>query len=59
MSSSSPLNYSASLTNLSISSLESLPLLFVIVILFDLPLALSAAWTLKIPFSSISNETSI
>jgi len=53
------LYYSASLTNLSISSGESLPLLLVIVILFVLEVALSVAVTFKIPFSSISKETSI
>merc|ERR1719370_1683119 len=43
--SSSALNFSASLTILSISSLESLPLSLVIVILFCLPVDLSAAGT--------------
>jgi len=57
--SSSPLKVSASLTNLSISSLESLPLLFVMVIFYDFPEALSTALTFMIPFSSISKETSI
>jgi len=41
MASSSDLNSSASLTNFSISSLESLPLLLVITILLDFPEALS------------------
>jgi hypothetical protein len=59
MASSSPLNSSASLTNFSISSLESLPLLLVIVIFYDFPEALSQALTFMIPFSSISKVTSI
>merc|ERR1719370_239643 len=55
--SSSALNFSASLTILSISSLESLPLSLVIVILFCLPVDLSAAETLRIPLASISKVT--
>jgi hypothetical protein len=47
------------LTNLSISSWDNLPLSFVIVILLILFVDLSQAETFKIPFSSISNETSI
>jgi len=57
--SSSFLYFSASLTNFSISSFDNLPLSFVIVILFDFPVDLSAAVTFKIPFASISNVTSI
>jgi hypothetical protein len=43
MASSSDLNSSASLTNFSISSLDNLPLLLVMVILLDFPDYLSAA----------------
>merc|ERR1719430_1504532 len=50
--SSSALNFSASLTILSISSLESLPLSLVIVILFCFPVDLSAADTFRIPLAS-------
>jgi len=44
---------------LSISSYDNLPLLLVIIILLDLFEALSTALTFKIPFSSISKDTSI
>jgi len=59
MFSSSPLNFSASLTSLSISSFDNLPLLFVIVIFSDFPVDFSIALTFRIPFSSTSKETSI
>ena len=51
--------FSASDTMRSISSLESRPLSFVIVILLDLPPALSVAFTFSTPFASRSNTTSI
>merc|ERR550519_382906 len=57
--SSSALNFSASLTILSISSFDSLPLSLVIVILFCFPVDLSAADTFRIPLASMSNVTSI
>ena len=53
------MNYSASLTNLSISSFESLPLLLVMVIFEVFPVVLQTAETFIIPFSSISKVTSI
>jgi len=53
------LNFSASLTNFSISSFDNLPLLFVMVILLVFYVPLSTAPTFMIPFSSISKETSI
>lgn len=57
--SSASLNLSASSTNRLISSFERRPFQFVIVILFDREVPLSVAVTLRIPFSSISKETSI
>lgn len=57
--SSSALYFSASLTKFSISSLLNLPLLLVIVILLFFQVYLSMADTFIIPFSSISNVTSI
>merc|ERR1719507_262019 len=57
--SSSALYFSASLTILSISSLERRPLSLVMVILFCLPVDLSAADTFRIPFASMSKVTSI
>jgi len=59
MASSSVLYFSASLTNLSISSFDNLPLSLVMVILFDFPVDLSEAVTFKIPLASISKVTSI
>ena len=59
MASSSDLYFSASFTNLSISSFDNLPLLLVIVIFSDFPEVLHKALTFKIPFSSISKVTSI
>ncbi len=47
------------MTSLSISSGDNLPLLLVMVILLVLEVALSVAVTLRIPFSSISKDTSI
>jgi len=52
-------NSSASLNIYSISSLESLPLSFVITISFLIPAPFSIAETYKILLASISNVTSI
>jgi len=52
-------NSSASFNIYSISSFESLPLSFVIVIFSFLPVPLSYAETYKIPLASISKVTSI
>lgn len=57
--SSSALYFSASFTNLSMSYFDNLPLSFVIVILEFFFVALSSAEIFIIPFSSISNVTSI
>merc|ERR1711963_42623 len=57
--SSSALNFSDSSTIRSISSFDSLPWSFVIVIFSLLPPAFSTAETFKIPFASMSNVTSI
>jgi len=51
------LNFSASSTIFSISSLDSLLLSLVMVIFVSLPVDLSKALTFKIPFASISNVT--
>merc|ERR1711936_1135023 len=56
---SSSLNFSASLTMRSISSLERRPLSLVMVILFCLPVLLSHADTFRIPLASMSKVTSI
>ena len=53
------MNFSASETSFSISSFESLPFSFVIVILFDFPVDFSAAFTLRIPLASTSYVISI
>merc|ERR1712111_151820 len=53
------LELSASLTILSISSLERRPLSLVMVILFCLPVDLSQADTFRIPLASMSKVTSI
>merc|ERR1711973_826065 len=57
--SSSALNFSASLTIRSISSLERRPLSLVMVILFCFPVDLSQADTFRIPLASMSKVTSI
>ena len=56
---SSSLNFSASLTSLSISSLLSLPLSLVMTILLFLPVDFSTAVTLRIEFASRSYVISI
>jgi len=52
-------NSSASFNIFSISSLDNLPLSFVITIFSDFPVPLSYADTYKIPLASISKVTSI
>merc|ERR1719433_1676035 len=56
---SSSLNFSASLTMRSISSLDRRPLSLVMVILFCLPVLLSQADTFRMPLASMSKVTSI
>ena len=57
--SSSALNRSASCTIFSISSADSRPFSFLIVILFSFPVDFSTADTFRMPSASMSNVTSI